>query len=482
MSAPKLHDTLTRQPQELFASNGETFRFYCCGPTVYGPAHIGNFRTFIVQDVLHRILKLAGLNPMHVRNLTDVDDKTIRQSQAEGESLRAFTDKWTKKFHDDCAALNLLPPHKEPRATDHIPQQIALVEQLIQRDHAYVGGDGSVYFRVNSFDEYGKLANLDREALRTQNTNSAGEANDADEYDREQIADFALWKAWKPEDGDNKWDSPWGAGRPGWHLECSAMSREYLGDDFDLHGGGVDLTFPHHENEIAQSECACGSRFVRHWFHSAHLMVEGEKMSKSLGNLYRLDELVEKGYTPMEVRYALLSGHYRQPLNFTFNGLNAARSAIEKLEKLTRKLLAHAGLSEADFATMQNDESAWDVPACPALAKARARLWDDLNVPGALGEVFSLAKEADSDAAKANAKSWLEDLGKVLFALGITLFNKSAEAASDEIPEDIAALAEARWQAKKDKDFAKADTLRDELSSQGWLVKDSKDGYEITKK
>ena len=271
--------------------DGQSVRFYGCGPTVYGPAHIGNFRTFVMQDVFRRVLETSGQQTFHVRNLTDVDDKTIRQSQEEGIKLQDFTANWTTRFQNDCELLNLMAPHIEPSAVGHIPEQITLIERLIEKDKAYQAKDGSVYFRVEAFAEYGRLSRLaDREI-----TTSAPVRETSDEYDRDSAADFALWKARRPEDGENFWNSPWGEGRPGWHIECSAICMKHLGESFDLHSGGVDLVFPHHENEIAQVEAVTCKTFARHWFHSAHLMVEGQKMSKSLGNLYTLSDLAEKG-------------------------------------------------------------------------------------------------------------------------------------------------------------------------------------------
>ncbi|MEM8549349.1 MAG: cysteine--tRNA ligase [Verrucomicrobiota bacterium] len=475
----RIHDTLSRQKKTLSPVDGEAFRFYCCGPTVYGPAHIGNFRTFLVQDVLRRALEVDGLNPRHIRNVTDVDDKTIRQSRAEGKSLQAFTVYWTEKFHADCQALNLLPPHEEPRATAHIPEQIAMIEQLVAGGHAYVSESGSVYFKVASFQHYGELSGLDLDELRTQSTNSAGAANDADEYDRETVADFALWKARKPEDGDNFWPSPWGEGRPGWHIECSAMSIKYLGESFDLHSGGVDLCFPHHENEIAQSECATGTRPFSHvWFHCAHLMVEGKKMSKSLGNLYTLADLEAKGYTPMEVRYALIAGHYRQQLNFTDNGLQAARSALAKIEKAIVPILKRLGVSKDEYTEKWIIAS--DRVATGMFAPAWEALCDDLNVPAALGELFSALSElSDPQLHDAAVAGQLQSLGGLLYALGLNPF--SAEVEAVEIPEQIAAMAQARWKAKQDKNWGEADRLRDELTDAGWKILDRKDGYALEK-
>ncbi len=476
-----LHDTLTRQQKVLSPSDGQLFRFYCCGPTVYGPAHIGNFRTFLVQDLLRRVLEVDGLEVKHVRNITDVDDKTIRRSQEQQQSLLDFTSHWTREFHTDCSALNMLPPHVEPKATEHIDEQIQLIRMLVEKDHAYQGGDGSVYFKVGSCSHYGELSHLDREQLRTQTENSAGDRNDADEYEREAVSDFALWKARKPEDGDNFWASPWGEGRPGWHIECSAMSMRYLGESFDLHGGGVDLCFPHHENEIAQSECGTGTRpFSRHWFHSAHLMVEGKKMSKSLGNLYTLEDLKLKGYSPMVIRYALISGHYRQQLNFTFNGLKAAGSALHKLEKAVLPVLGHLGLSREDFRKYIRPS---DLVQTGIFAPAWEALQDDLNVPACLGEMFSRIKQLDDpDFSKPAVDGQLQALGTLLYALGLDLFAEAApEDSNDQAPAEITVLAEQRWQAKKDRDFALADSLRDQIAAAGWKVLDRKDGFDLEK-
>jgi cysteinyl-tRNA synthetase len=461
----RLFDTLSREARPLTPIDGRTFRFYCCGPTVYGPAHIGNFRTFVMQDVMRRALETGGMPTLHVRNITDVDDKTIRDSQANGEKLTDFTARWTRRFHTDCEKLNLLPPHIEPGAVDHIPQQIAMIEALVEKGHAYPSDDGSVYFRIASFPGYGRLSHLDERELelgKTQNTRSS-----SDEYEKDGLADFVLWKARRPEDGENFWPSPWGEGRPGWHLECSAMIQEYLGDSFDLHSGGVDLVFPHHENEIAQSECACGGHFAAHWFHITHLVVDGRKMSKSLGNLYTLDDLAARGFTAMEVRYVLIGAHYRKPLNFTLTSLEGAREALAKLAKGARQLAARVPegtiLTNADFGPFQ---PAWDA------------LHDDLNTPGALGGLFTGLREAakleGNDAAAA-----LAGFNRMLKALGLVL-PETADEADAEIPADIRALADRRWAVRQAKDWAASDAMRDELAACGWTVKDGKDSYTLT--
>jgi len=473
----RLYDTMTRHIQPLMAEDGAQFRFYCCGPTVYGPAHIGNFRAFLAQDVLRRTLEVAGLNPYLVRNITDVDDKTIRTAQQEGKTLKAFTSYWTDKFHEDSEALNIIAPHQEPKATEHIPQQIGLIEKLIEKDLAYAAGDGSVYFRVAAYPPYGKLSRLQDRVIATQSTTSAGELNDADEYDRESVNDFALWKARKPEDGDNFWESPWGEGRPGWHLECSAMSQQYLGESFDLHGGGIDLCFPHHENEIAQSEGASEKPFARHWFHNAHLQVEGQKMSKSLGNLFTLEQLQEKGFTPMEVRYTLISGYYRQPLNFTFASLQAGRSAMKKMEKNVIPFLEKSDISKEDFLKLGEAPFPTDwghfLPAWEGLT-------NDLNVSKATAGIFGGLVQIETMDLDAEAiQQELKALAGVLYAVGIQLFQE-VEETELEIPEAIQSLAEERWQAKQDRDWDKADRLRQELQASGWNILDQKEGYEIS--
>ncbi len=473
----RLYDTLSRSVRPLAPGTARPLRFYCCGPTVYGPAHIGNFRTFLLQDVLRRVLEVDGVEVRHVRNITDVDDKTIRRAREEGVPLAEFTRRWTDKFHADCEAFNLLPPTLEPSAVGHIPEQIALAEALVEKGHAYVAGDGSVYFRVASFADYGRLSRLKERDIRTQTETSAGERNDADEYDRESVRDFALWKARKPEDGDNHWPSPWGEGRPGWHLECSAMAESaFGGETVDLHGGGIDLCFPHHENEIAQSECAhAGRPFCRHWFHTAHLMVEGEKMSKSLGNLYTLEDLRAKGFSPMVVRYTLIAGSFRQPLNFTFDGLHAAESALNRLERFAASLLEKTGEEQAAMDGYMTKHAPEDFDR---LAKAWDALRDNLNTAACLGALFGVVgSNPGASLDKDGARPLLRALGALLYALGLRLF--TVERKRVDAPADIAALAQERWDAKQAKDFARADTLRDQLLGKGWTVKDAKDGYEL---
>jgi cysteinyl-tRNA synthetase len=402
--------------------------------------------------VIRRLLELEfGADKVkHVRNLTDVDDKTIRRAREEGRPLAAVTQQWTDKFHTDCAALNCLPPHVEPTATGHIREQVDMIDVLMRKGNAYRAPDGSVYFKVSSFHEYGRLSRVKERELQLGSALSAKvHAADADE--KEDVSDFALWKAHKADDGDNAWDSPWGRGRPGWHIECSAMSKKHLGETIDLHTGGVDLLFPHHENEIAQSECCNGVPFAQHWYHSEHLLVDGKKMSKSLGNLYTLDDLRAKGFTPMALRYALLSGHPRKQLNFTLDSLHAAEKALGTLRAF-RAALAPTGGDENAFAAVH------------------AALGDDLNTPGALGALFTIVNRGPAGIS-------LAAFDRAMFALGLKLDAPIVPKA--EAPADIKALAEKRWAAKLAKDFAAADALRKELTAAGWSMLDRKDGYSL---
>jgi cysteinyl-tRNA synthetase len=470
----RLFDSLSRELRELKPSQPDgVFRFYNCGPTVYAPAHIGNFRTFVVNDVIRRLLELEfGKEKVkHVRNLTDVDDRTIGQAKKEGRPLAEITRHWTRLFHEDCAALNLLPPHAEPTATGYIKEQVNMIAVLMEKGNAYRAADGSVYFKLNTFPDYGRLSRINERELKITNT-----VADADHKD--SVSDFALWKAYKPEeDGDVKWPGPDGAGegRPGWHIECSAMSKSILGDTIDLHTGGVDLLFPHHENEIAQSECCNGVSFAKHWYHSEHLLVNGTTMSKSKGNYYTLRDLVAKGYDPMAVRYALLMGHPRKQLNFTLESLHAAESALEKLRKLARQFMAKGGCTEAEFKTYRHPSGiyAWSL-----FGQSYDALRDDLNTPMALGWLFEFANKFDFGGRETSYHFAFEiaELSQLMFALGLDLFRDSKKA---DAPADIKTLAEKRWAAKAAKDFATADALRKEIAAAGWSMLDRKDGYSL---
>ncbi len=450
----QLYDSLERKLKPLApAQKDGVYRFYNCGPTVYAPAHIGNFRTFVVNDVIRRLLELEfGQDKVkHVRNLTDVDDKTIKRARDEGRPLAEVTKQWTDKFHADCDALNCLRPHVEPTATGHIKEQVDMIDVLMKKGNAYRAADGSVYFKVSSFDNYGKLSRVKERELQVGSA-LAGKSQAVDADEKEDATDFALWKAHKTEDGANSWDSPWGPGRPGWHIECSAMSKKHLGDTIDLHTGGVDLLFPHHENEIAQSECCNGRQFSHHWYHSEHLLVDGKKMSKSLGNLYTLDDLKAKGFSPAALRYALLMGHPRKQLNFTLESLHAAESALNTLRAYRASLPAAT--------TGAHDTFGHVITA----------LHDDLNTPGAFGALFTVVNRKGGEADQAS-------FDRAMFALGLDL--KAIDLPKAEVPAAITALAEKRWAAKAAKDFAGADALRKELTAAGWSMLDRKDGYSL---
>ena len=463
MDEVRLFDTASRSVKPLSAFDGKALKFYACGPTVYGPAHIGNFRTFVAQDLLVRVWQEAGGKVAHVRNLTDVDDKTIRGAREAKQKLGDFTQGWTDCFWRDGQALGLQKPTQEPRATEFIPKQISLVEKLVQGGHAYEAG-GSVYFRVKSFASYGKLSHLDEREVKE---GASGRA-DADEYAREQAADFVLWKAYKDEDGDVFWESPWGKGRPGWHLECSAMAMEILGETIDLHGGGADLIFPHHENEIAQSECATGKSFVRHWFHVSHLLVENRKMSKSLGNLYTLEDVTSRGWDSSDRRLVLLSGHYRQPLNFSWDTMSAVHHGRERLGRV-RSWLAESskGTKGKGWGSFQ---SAWDA------------LREDLETPKALGAMYTAVGELEQKrkmglSPEESAKE-LAGLDRILSIFGVEpAFEKVADA-----PDEIRKLGEAREVARKAKDWKESDRLRDELANHGWEVRDAAGSWRLVRK
>ncbi len=407
-----------------------------------------------MQDVLRRVLEQGGVKTKHVRNITDVDDKTIRDSVAAGRTLADFTAEWRDKFHADCESLNCLKPHIEPSAVEHVPEQISMITELLAKGHAYASDDGSVYFKISSFAEYGKLSRLETRELDLGHSQS--ERSTSDEYDKDHAADFVLWKSRREEDGENYWESPWGQGRPGWHLECSAMILKYLGESFDLHSGGEDLIFPHHENELAQSKCACGGEFARHWFHSAHLLVNGRKMAKSSGTLYTLSDLANEGWSAMEVRYVLIGSNYRKQLNFTMESLHAAREALGKLAR------AAAGQKAPSYRELAKGGD------LGCFANAIGKLKVDLNTAGALGELFGNLKSATSEA------DW-RGFFTVLASLGLVL----PEPESCDVPAEIAELARLRWEARQSQDWAASDRYRDELAEKGWVVKDGREGYEV---
>jgi cysteinyl-tRNA synthetase len=465
----KLFNTLSRSVQEFVPLDGADKRagLYCCGPTVYDFAHIGNWRTFIFGDLVRRYLEFKGYSVEHVMNITDVDDKIIKRVRETGTPLRQFTGQYEAAFFDDLKALNCRLPHQTPRATEHIPEIIALIEKLKGRGLAYQAADGSIYFSIEKYrgsgGRYGQLVNLNFDEMRV------GERVRNDEYAKEAVADFALWKARVPEDGEVFWPSPWGEGRPGWHIECSAMSMKLLGPSFDLHLGGEDLMFPHHEDEIAQSEGAAlqppGQRFVKHWLHGAHLLVEGKKMSKSLGNFFTLRDLLAKGFAGREIRYLLLTAHYRETFNFTLEGLQGARTSLMRIDECLGKLRELAGGTTA-------------VDDGPLLGEFAAALDEDLNISGAWGAIFDWVRDTnrrlaehgmDAPSAAAALATW----NKVDSVLGV------GAAAEVAVPAEINALLEARQAARQAKDFNRADALRQELKAKGWIIEDTPKGARV---
>ena len=466
----KFFNTLTRS-LEIFKSAEEgKAGLYTCGPTVYNYAHIGNFRAYIFEDLLHRTLKYAGYDVKQVMNLTDVDDKTIRNSRAAGVPLRDFTATYKKAFFEDIKTLNITPAAVYPAATDHIPEMIAMIQVLMDKGIAYQSEDKSIYFSIEKFPEYGKLAHIDRDNQR------AGVRIDADEYAKDSVADFALWKARDEADGDVWWPSPWGEGRPGWHIECSAMSMKYLGENFDLHTGGVDNMFPHHEDEIAQSESVTGKKWVNCWLHCEHLMVDNTKMSKSLGNFYTLRDLLAKGYTGREVCWVLIGTHYRKKLNFSLSALDQARETLGKFSSFFARMKEISAPGDGSEVTAVVEQ---------AQNQFRTAVADDLNSAGATAALFALVRDgnrlADSGSlSAAGAAKILEccrDFDRIFGCLDV-----DAAPAAEEFPAEVVAMAEERSAARKNKNWAESDRLRDAIKAAGYLVEDAPGGVWKLKK
>ena len=485
----RVFNTYSRALEEFrpLDSAGREVKMYTCGPTVYSHAHIGNFRAYLFEDLLQRHLELRGFQVRRVMNITDVDDKTIQGSRGAGIPLAEFTSPFKQAFFDDLDTLRIKRADSFPEATE--PSQIAamieMIKTLLARELAYQAEDKSVYFRINKFPAYGQLAHFDLSELR-----STGRVKN-DEYDKEHVGDFALWKAWDEGDGPVRWESPWGAGRPGWHIECSAMATQLLGEQLDIHCGGIDNIFPHHEAEIAQTEGCTGKKFVRYWMHCAHLMVDGQKMAKSLGNFYTLRDVMAKDFSGPEVRYALLRVHYRQSLNFTWEGMEEARQSIRRIKDWVIRLkdLARPGQPGETGLTAMADYFF-------------QALDDDLNISAALGHLFDLVTQShramndnalDPGSAHRLVERWREidkvlQIGEdaVVRPQGLSMQGHAGTvfiATSDEtVPLDVTQLAEARMQARLAKDWRKSDELRDELAARGWEARDTKDGQKITRR
>jgi len=455
----RLHDTLTGEDRPLEPLEPGLVRIYSCGPTVYGPTHIGNFRSFLFADILVRHLRRRGLTVRWVMNITDIDDKIIKGAAAAGTTIQELSDRWLAVFQTDADRLRMTPPDVQPRATAHIDDIVALIATLLERGHAYRTDDGSIYFRIASWPAYGRLARLDPDQMRI------GERVESDEYAKDDVRDFALWKGPKP--GEPAWDTPIGSGRPGWHIECSAMSMQHLGPSFDIHTGGVDLIFPHHEDEIAQSEAATGLPFVRTWLHCAHLQASGSKMAKSAGNIARVGDLLDAGVSARALRYALIAVHYRAPLNYSDESLAAATAALDRLEAVVAALAGYR-------------EDGSDDPELPDVLGGAdeafgAALDDDLNISAALAVVFDLVRDLNrriaarvlstTDAARSLAafRSFDEVLGVL-------------PAADEDLDEESRRMLDERAAARTDRDWAASDRLRDELAERGIAVEDTRDG------
>ena len=465
--ALRFYNTLTQRTEEFQPERDNVVRMYTCGPTVYDYAHIGNFRTFTFLDILRRWLRASGFGLNHVMNITDVEDKIIRNAVAQGKSIDEYTAVYTKAFFDDCAALRLEPPEQLTPATAHIGEMVEAIQTLAERRHTYES-DGSVYFRISSFPEYGKLSHNDFSGMR------AGARVDVDSYEKDDARDFVLWKARK--EGEPAWDSPLGAGRPGWHIECSVMAIKYLGETLDIHAGGVDLVFPHHENEIAQSEALTGKPFARFWLHSEFLLVEGQKMSKSLGNFFTLRQVLERGYPPEAVRYLLASVPYRKQLNFTFDGLKAAATAIDRLRNYKLRL------ESEQFPEGKNEEI--EERSRKALREFRESLDDDLNTAGALAAAFEYVRDTNTamdngEFRSGNAGAALDLLSQFDAIFDVLRTSVQQGAIGDE---DVERLIAERTEAKKARNFARADQIRDELLQQGIILEDTKGGVRWKRK
>ncbi|MBN1213498.1 MAG: cysteine--tRNA ligase [candidate division Zixibacteria bacterium] len=462
--ALQFKNTLSGVKEEFKPLEPGKVRMYTCGPTVYYIAHIGNFRTFVFEDLLRRYLKYKGYEITHVMNITDVDDKTIRDSRKEGISLKEFTDRYTKIFFEDMDTLGLERAEVYPAATEHIDEMVAMIKALLDKGIAYEV-DGDYYFKIAAFPEYGKLAKIDMAGMK------AGARVAVDEYEKESVSDFALWKAWDEKDGDVYWETELGKGRPGWHIECSAMSTKYLGKHFDIHCGGVDNMFPHHENEIAQSEGANGGKFVNYWLHSEYLLVEGRRMAKSFGNYYTLRDIVAKGYPGRAVRYLLISSHYRQQLNFTFERLDAARSSLERYNDFIKNLEAYPGGKSSGEAEGFIKK---------VLEGFETNLDDDLNISGALGEIFDFIRDinrlrAEDKLSTTERDKALETIRKFDTVLGFEIKEKALDA-------EIEALIKKRNEARKNKDYALSDKIRDELLAMGIVLEDTPQGVKWKRK
>ncbi|MHC9540869.1 MAG: cysteine--tRNA ligase [Vulcanimicrobiota bacterium] len=459
-----LYNTLSRTVQPFVPIEEGHARLYTCGPTVYDFAHIGNFKTYVVEDLLRRVLKFAGFRVTQVMNITDIDDKIIKAALNKGVSLQDFTAPFTDAFFQDIEKLNIEKAEFYPRATDHIPEMVTIIDDLVKKGVAYKGDDSCYYFSIGRFERYGALARINRDEMKT------GVRITMDEYEKETASDFALWKAWDEKDGVIYWDTLLGRGRPGWHIECSAMSMKYLGEELDIHMGGVDNIFPHHENEIAQSEAYTGKQFVRYWVHSEHLLVDGKKMSKKLGNFYTLRDIITKGYSPAAIRYLYISTHYRSKMNFTFEALKAADNTVQGVKDFLSRLL-HLP-----------EKSSRAVPVEPLIEAARGgfceKIADDLNTPQALASLFNLITQVNIMISRDEiTRSDGEKVRAFLFELDSMLGLKLSDTEGDNaLSDEEQALLDERAKVRKEKNFKRSDEIRDLLKERGIEIKDTPTG------
>ena len=454
----KFYNSLTHIKEEFVSIEKGKVGLYTCGPTVYDYSHIGNFRTFLFEDLLKRALLAFGYEVNHVMNITDVDDKTIKKANEENKDLNEITSAFTEAFLKDSKSLRILEADNYPKATDHIHEMIQIIEILIEREFAYIAQDGSVFFKISKYPNYGSLVNLTNPFINDETLLS-------DEYDLENVNDFALWKSYKSEDGKVAWDSPWGKGRPGWHIECSAMSTKFLGTHFDIHCGGVDNKFPHHENELAQSVCALDSSFVNFWLHSEFLTIKGKKMSKSLNNYYIISDLINDGFSYEDFRFIILSSHYRSKVNFSLDRKNEAKSAISRIEEIRQRLLEIESRKSDSLPTEANEFN--------------EALKDDLDAPKALAVFFNWIRFTNQKIDDSTISSEEAEMGNTF----IEYFNSIFSVLDKEttLPSEIQALINAREKCRNNKEWQKSDTIRDELLSMGWKLKDTASGTKVTK-
>jgi len=449
----ELYNTLTRKKEFFAPQKSNQVSFYTCGPTVYDYAHIGNLRTYVFGDVLKRTLLFAQYSVKQVMNITDIDDKTLEKSKGNKEDLKKITRKYEEAFISDIKELNILLPDKFTRATEYIDKMVELINILLQKGYAYKANDGSVYFSIAKFKDYGKLSKLDKEGIKS------GARVNQDEYEKENPADFVLWKAWDEADGDVYWATDLGKGRPGWHIECSAMSRSELGETIDIHAGAVDLVFPHHENEIAQSEGASGKEFVRFWIHGEHLLVDGKKMSKSANNFYLLADIVKKGFDPLDFRYLCLGAHYRSKLNFTWEGLEGAKNSRQRLLRLIQETRdKKQGTNKSQISNSKY------------LDDFKQRVFDDLDVPGGLAVMWEMMRDG-----KISNQEKILNITEFDKVLGLDLLVQKEAI----IPSEITELAKKRDQARAKKDYSESDKLRAEIESKGYIVDDTDSGSKV---